>query len=110
MFPSNIWKRLSSHQVQREHQPDKFVPVSSSITYVNDHNKVSDAANLICSSPYSNVINDEINNLTSSPDSARHVSLCVNDLHTTLFIDDDALNNTNAAINNNNNTNDKKGN
>jgi hypothetical protein len=62
--------------------------------------------NLITSSPFDNVVDYQINNQTSSQQahkSAHHVSLCVNDLHTTLFIEEDALNSAKTTANNNNN-------
>lgn len=69
---------------------------------------MSDSNNLITSSAFNNVINDQINNQITSQDLAHHVSLCVNDLHTTLFIDEDTFNTKNITSNNNNS--DKKGN
>ena len=67
---------------------------------------MSYSTDLITSSPFDNVADDQINNQTSSKkanESAHHVSLCVNDLHTTLFIDEDALNSTRTTTNSNNN-------
>jgi hypothetical protein len=55
--------------------------------------------NQITSSPFDNVINSQINNPTLLQDSTHHVSLCVNDLHTTLFIDENAMNNTKTSNN-----------
>jgi hypothetical protein len=62
--------------------------------------------NLITPSPFDNAIDYQINNQISSQqahNAAHHVSLCVNDLHTTLFIDEDALNTTKTTTNSNNN-------
>ncbi|CAF3391869.1 unnamed protein product [Rotaria sp. Silwood1] len=104
--PSTIWQRLSSNRIHVQHQPDRFIPIHSSMADTNNHETMSDSNNLITSSPFNNVINDQINNQTSSQDSNHHVSVCVNDLKTTLFIDEDALNNTKTTTTNNNN--DKK--
>ncbi|CAF2779310.1 unnamed protein product [Rotaria sp. Silwood2] len=103
--PPTIWQRLSSNRIHVQHQPDRFIPIHSSMADTNNHETMSDSNNLITSSPFNNVINDQINNQISSQDSTHHVSLCVNDLKTTLFIDEDALNNTKTTITNNNNNN-----
>ena len=55
--------------------------------------------NQITPSPFDNVVDHQINNQKSG----HHVSLCVNDLHTTLFIDEDALNSTKRTANSDNN-------
>ena len=54
------------------------------------------------SSPFDNVINHQINNRTTTTtalDSTHDVSVCVNDLRTTLFINEETLN-SNKSINN----------
>ena len=62
--------------------------------------------NLITSSsPFDNVLNYQIDNQGSSSQQGHHVSLCVNDLHTTLFIDEDALNSTKTTTTSTNNGN-----
>lgn len=72
-----VWERLPSNSINHRHQPDRLIPINSS--------------------PFDNVNNDQIDNQTSliQQDSAHHVSLCVNDLRTTLFIDENTLNNNN---------------
>jgi hypothetical protein len=91
-----VWEeRLpSSNSVHRPYQHDRFIPIHPSIADTNNHETTFYSHNQINSSPFDNVINHQINNPTSSQDSAHHVSLCVNDLRTTLFIDEDTLNNT----------------
>ena len=69
----------------------------------NNQETMSYSNHLITPSPFDNVIDYQINNPTSSQhahDAAHHVSVCVNDLHTTLFIDEDALNSTKTTNNN----------
>ncbi|CAF1176092.1 unnamed protein product [Rotaria sordida] len=100
-IPSNISPRFSSNRVHVQYQPDRFIPINSSIADTNNHETMSNSNNLITSSPFNNVTNDQINNQISSQDSTHHVSLCVNDLHTTLFIDEDTLKKTKTSINNN---------
>jgi len=92
-----VWERLPTNSVHLRHQPDRFIPINSSIVDTNNQN------NLINSSPFDNVPNYQMKN----QDSTHHVSLCVNDLRTTLFIDEDTLNNT-KANNNNGKGNEKK--
>ncbi|CAF1333463.1 unnamed protein product [Adineta steineri] len=89
------WKRHT-------YKSDGFFPIHSSITDTDKHKTMSYSNNLTTSSPF-----DNINNQSSSPRDANHVSVCVNDLHTTLFIDEDTLNNTKTTINNTNNNGDK---
>ena len=55
----------------------------------NNYETMSYSNNQITPSSFDNAINSQINK-----DSTHNVSLCVNDLHTTLFIDENALNNT----------------
>ena len=88
---SNVWERLPSNSVQ---QPDRIIPINSTFADTNNDQTISYSNNLNNSSPFDNVINYPINNQLSSHDSTHHVSLCVNDLRTTLFIDEDTLNNT----------------
>jgi hypothetical protein len=94
-----IWERLPSNSIHLRDQPDRFIPINSSIADTNNHKTMSDSNNLINLSPFDNVINYQINNQKSSQDLTHHVSLCVNDLRTTLFIDEATLNNT-KTINN----------
>jgi len=90
---STVWERLPSNSV---HQPEKIIPINSSFADTNNHQTISDSNRLINSSPFDNVINYPVN---TSQDSTHHVSLCVNDLRTTLFIDEDTLNNTKTMNN-----------
>jgi hypothetical protein len=92
---STVWERLPSNSIHNQHQPDRFIPINPSTTDTNNHETMSYSNNLINSSPFDNVINDPINN----QDSTHHVSLCVNDLRTTLFIDEDTLKNTKTMNN-----------
>ncbi|UJR10433.1 hypothetical protein I4U23_014637 [Adineta vaga] len=80
-----LWKRLTR-------QTDEFFPINSSMTNSN---------NLPTASPsFDNVIDSQTNNPSlSSLQGANHISLCVNDLHTTLFIDEDTLNHTKLTTN-----------
>jgi hypothetical protein len=90
-IPLTVWERLPSNHVHSQNQPNSFIlPINLSNTDTNNHEPMSYSNNRITPSPFDNVINSQINN----QDSTHHVSLCVNDLHTTLFIDEDALNNT----------------
>jgi hypothetical protein len=102
-----VWERLQSDPVRLRHQPDIFIPViPAAVADTNNQETKSYPNNLITSSPFDNVVDHQINNQISSQqahDSVHHVSLCVNDLHTTLFIDQDALNNTKTMTNSNNN-------
>ena len=90
---SSIWERLplndGPHHQQKQ-QDERFIPIHSSLTDTN---------NRMNSSPFDNVINYQINSRTSAPDSAHDVSLCVNDLRTTLFINEDTLNNSKSMNN-----------
>jgi len=66
------------------------------------------------SSPFDNTTDYQINQQTSSSfqqaqNPAHHVSLCVNDLRTTLYIEEDALNSTKTTVNSNNTNNGGKG-
>jgi len=102
-----VWERLQSNPVRLRHQPDIFIPIiPAAVADTNNQETMSDSNNLITSSPFDNVVDYQINNQKSSPqthESVHHVSLCVNDLHTTLFIDEDALNSTKTTMNSNNN-------
>ncbi|CAF1132651.1 unnamed protein product [Adineta steineri] len=108
-----IWERLQSEPVRLRHQPDIFIPITPAAAAIvpdtNNQETMSYSNNLITSSPFDNVddYHHQINNRTLSQQedkSTHHVSLCVNDLHTTLFIEEDALNNTKSSINSNNNS------
>ncbi len=99
-----VWERLPSNSVHLRHQPDRFIPINPLIVDTNNHETMSYSNNLINSSPFDNVTNYQMNN----QDSTHHVSLCVNDLRTTLFIDEDTLNNTKINNNNNGKGNEKK--
>ena len=104
MPPPAVWERIQSNPIGLRHQPDIFIPVIPTATVdTNNQGTMSYSNNLISSSPFDNVVDHQINNQKSSQDSAHHVSLCVNDLHTTLFIDEDALNSTKTTMNSNNN-------
>ncbi len=102
-----VWERLQSNPVRLRHQPDIFIPIiPAAVADTNNQETMSYSNNLITSSPFDNVVDYQINNQTSSQqahESAHHVSVCVNDLHTTLFIDEDALNSTKTTMNSNNN-------
>ena len=104
-----VWERLQSNPIRLRHQPDIFIPVISTTTAAakttadrNNQETMSNTNNRISSSPFDNVVDHQINNQTASH-SPHHVSVCVNDLHTTLFIDEGALNSTKTTINSNNN-------
>lgn len=98
-----VWERLQSDPIRLRHQPDIFIPVLSTTTADRSNQEtMSNANNRIRSSPFDNVVDHQINNPTASH-SPHHVSVCVNDLHTTLFIDEGALNSTKTTINSNNN-------
>lgn len=88
---SSIWERLPSNDVH--HQHERFIPIRSSFTDTN--NRMNN------SSPFDNVINHQINNRTpmTAHDSTHDVSLCVNDLRTTVFINEETLH-KNKSINN----------
>ncbi|CAF3302384.1 unnamed protein product [Rotaria socialis] len=101
-IPAHDWEHLSSNDVHLQHQPNRFNPIAPTMVDASNYETVSNSNNLISSSVLNNVINNPINNQISSKDSTHHVSLCVNDLHTTLFIDEDTLNSTKANISNNN--------
>lgn len=97
-----VWERIQSHPIRLRHQPDIFIPVNSTTTTDrNNQETISNSNHRISSSPFDNVVDHQINNQTASQQ-AHHVSVCVNDLHTTLFIDEGALNNTKTTINSNN--------
>jgi hypothetical protein len=102
-----VWERLQSNPVRLRHQPDIFIPIiPAAVADTNNQETMSYSNNLITSPPFDNVLDNQINNPNSSQQrhqSAHHVSLCVNDLHTTLFIDEDALNSTKTTTNSNNN-------
>jgi len=102
-----VWERLQSNPVRLRHQPDIFIPIiPAAVADTNNQETMSSSNNLITSSPFDNVVDYQINNQTSSQqahESAHHVSVCVNDLHTTFFIDEDALNSTKTTMNSNNN-------
>jgi hypothetical protein len=87
-----VWERRPSNSI---HQPERIIPINSSFADTNNHQTLFHLNNLNNSSPFDNVINYPINNQIPSHDSTHHVSLCVNDLRTTLFIDEDTLNNNN---------------
>ena len=103
-----VWERFQSDPIRLRHEPDIFIPIiPSRVADTNNQETISYSNNLITSSPFDNVSDYQINNQTSSQqvhDSAHHVSVCVNDLHTTLFIDEDAFNSTKATTNSNNNS------
>ncbi|UJR35505.1 hypothetical protein I4U23_028259 [Adineta vaga] len=103
-----VWERLRSEPVRLRHQPDIFIPIlPATKADTNNQETLSYKNNLISSTPFDNVADYQINNQTSSQPvdkSTHHVSLCVNDLHTTLFIEEDALNNTKTTTNSHNNT------
>ena len=91
---SSIWERLPSNDAH--HQDERFIPINSS--------SFTDTNNRMNSSPFDNVINHQINNRTTTTtttalDSTHDVSVCVNDLRTTLFINEETLN-SNKSINN----------
>ena len=84
---SSISSRDSSTDTEIIQQSDRFIPIKQTLN--------TDTNSRINSSPFDNIINDQINNRTSAHESmAHHVSLCVNDLRTTLFIDEETLNTT----------------
>ncbi len=103
-----VWERLESDPIRLRHQPDIFIPIiPAAVADTNNQETMSYSNNLITSSPFDNVGNYQINNQSSSQqahNSPHHVSVCVNDLHTTLFIDEDALNSTKTTTNSNNNS------
>ncbi|CAF3310005.1 unnamed protein product [Rotaria socialis] len=107
MHRQAVWERLQSDPIRFRHQPDIFIPISPAAVDTNNQETTSYSNNnQIPSSPFDNEVDYPANNqVLSQPanESAHHVSLCVNDLHTTLFIDEDALNNTKTSINSNNN-------
>lgn len=102
-----VWERLQADPIRFRHQPDIFIPiVSGAVVDTNTQETVSYANNRMTSSPFDNTIDYQINDQTSTQQAqnpAHHVSLCVNDLHTTLFIDEDAFNSTKTTVNSNNN-------
>ena len=103
-----VWERVQSRPIRFRHQPDVFIPISQAVEAdTNNQETKSCSNNLITSSPpFDSVVDYQINKQTPSEQaqgSPHHVSLCVNDLHTTLFIDEDALNSTKTIINSNNN-------
>ena len=86
-----VWERLESDPVRFRHEPDIFVPIVPSPTDTHNQEIVS--------------TDHQINNSVSNPqgnNSSHHVSVCVNDLHTTLYIDEDALNSTKTTLNTSN--------
>jgi hypothetical protein len=98
-----VWERLHSDPIRLRHQPDIFIPIiPAAVADTNNQETMSYSNKLITSSPFDNVVDYQINNRASSQQ-AHHVSVCVNDLHTTLFIDEDALNSTKTTTNSNNN-------
>ncbi|CAF0864550.1 unnamed protein product [Adineta ricciae] len=101
-----VWEQLRSEPVRLRHQPDIFIPIQA-VTEADRNNQETSSYtnNRITTTPFDNVTDYQINNKTSSQlvdKSTHHVSLCVNDLHTTLFIEEDALNNTKTTTNSNN--------
>jgi hypothetical protein len=102
-----VWERFQSDPIRLRHQPDIFIPIiPGAEADTNNQEAMSYSNNLITSSPFDNVADYQTNNQTSSQqpnESSHHVSLCVNDLHTTLFIDEDALNSTKTTTNSNSN-------
>lgn len=106
-----VWERLQSNPIRLRPQPDIFIPINSTAPAAaadrNNQETISNSNNLITSSPFDNSVDHQINNQAAASQPAHHsphhVSVCVNDLHTTLFIDEDALNTTKTTINSNNN-------
>ncbi|CAF0760352.1 unnamed protein product [Rotaria sp. Silwood1] len=107
-----VWERLQSDPMRFRHEPDIFIPINpAAVTDTNNQETTFHSNNVITSSPFDNIADYQTSNQTSSQpvqESAHHVSLCVNDLHTTLFIDENALNNTKTSMNSNNNNNNGK--
>ncbi|CAF2381007.1 unnamed protein product [Rotaria sp. Silwood2] len=108
---SAVWERLQSDPMHFQHEPDIFIPIiPAAVTDTNNQETTSYSNNVITSSPFDNIADYQTSNQTSSQpiqESAHHVSLCVNDLHTTLFIDENALNSTKTSMTSNNNNNGK---
>ncbi|CAF0790142.1 unnamed protein product [Rotaria sordida] len=102
-----VWERLQSDPIRFRHEPDVFIPIiPTAVTDTNIQETTSYSNNIITSSQFDNVGGYQTSNQTSSQpvqESAHHVSLCVNDLHTTLFIDENAFNSTKTLMNSNNN-------
>jgi hypothetical protein len=101
-----VWERLQSDPIRLRHEPDIFIPIIPATTDANNQDNMSYSNQLIPSMPFNNALDCQIdNNQTSTSlnhDAVHHVSLCVNDLRTTLFIDEDVLNNTKTTTNSNN--------
>ena len=103
-----VWERLQSDSIGFRHEPDIFIPISSSlIPDTNNQNVPSSSEHQITSTQSKDVIDYQINNQKSlqenRDDSAHHVSLCMNDVRTTLFIEENAFNDAKATMNSNNN-------
>ncbi|CAF0788200.1 unnamed protein product [Didymodactylos carnosus] len=85
-----IWERVDNkNSVRMRHEPDTYFPVHEIENYSNHNNNhliINDHAE-----QHYNKNNQTNINENKHP---HHVSLCVNDLHTTLFIDEDTLNNS----------------
>jgi len=89
-----VWERLQSDPIGLRHEPDIFIPIDATDT--NNQETMAFTDQQITTAPIKMINDDQINN-----SSAHHVSLCVNDLRTTLYIDEDALNATKTTMNSN---------
>ena len=105
MLPTN-WKYVPSHSTNLHYESDKYISINPSITDTSNHHEItSNSNNPIISSSFDNVNNDHREHQVSSQDSTHNVTLCLNDLQTTLFIDEDVFHNGKTINNNNNSTN-----
>ena len=89
-----IWERLQSDPIGLRAEPDIFIPID--VTETNNEETMAFSDQQITTAPIKTINDDQINN-----PSAHRVSLCVNDLRTTLYIDEDALNTTKTTMNSN---------
>ena len=85
----NVWEPLPHDTID---QSNRFIPINLVATDINNQ--------LNNSSPFDNVSNPQINNQITSQNPTHHVSVCVNELRTTLFIDENTLNSTKTNNNN----------
>ena len=89
-----VWERLQADPIGLRAEPDIFIPIDA--TDRNHQETMAFSDQQITTAPIKTINDDQINN-----PSAHHVSLCVNDLRTTLYIDEDALNATKTTMNSN---------
>lgn len=100
-----VWERLESDPISFRHEPDIFIPIDPASPDTNNFETKNVSNNLITTTAIDKAVDYQVGNsllAKQAHDSPHNVSLCVNDLRTTLYIDEDVLNNTKTTLNSSN--------